>query len=106
MTGRKNKKELCIMDFDIDLYIDSVYRGFYRLWDIEERFEEYHEMAVEAAKDIGENEVILYAIYSYDVDTQRLIYANFMLLRLSMERYAYACERLSKFCRLFCIGNG
>ncbi|HNZ98326.1 hypothetical protein [Ruminococcus sp.] len=94
------------MDFDIDLYIDFIYHGFYRLEDIEERFDEYREMAEEAAKDLGDDEVILYAIYAFDPDTQKFIYANFMLKRLTLEHYARVCERLSKFCRLFCIGNG
>ena len=94
------------MDFDIDLYIDFIYHGFYRLEDIEERFDEYHEMAEEAAKDLGEDEVILYAIYAFDPDTQKFIYANFMLKRLTLEHYARVCERLSKYCRLFCVGNG
>lgn len=91
---------------DIDLYIDFVYHGFYRLDDIEERFDEYKSMAEEAAKDIGDNEVILFAIYAFDENTQDFIYANFMLRRLDLEHYARVCERLSKFCRLFCIGNG
>ncbi|MBQ6252728.1 hypothetical protein [Ruminococcus sp.] len=94
------------MDTDIDLYIDFIYHGFYKLADIEERFDEYQAMAAEAAKDIGDDEVILFAIYAFDEDTQRFIYANFMLKRLTLEHYARVCERLSKFCRLFCIGNG
>ena len=36
---------------DIDLYIDFVYHGFYRLDDIEERFNEYSLMAQEAAAE-------------------------------------------------------
>lgn len=91
---------------DIDLYIDFVYHGFYRLPYIEERFEEYRSMAEEAAKELAPDEVLLYAIYAFDEKTQRFIYANFMLRRLSLEHYARVCERLSKFCRLFCIGNG
>ena len=91
---------------DIDLYIDFIYHGFYRLDDIEERFDEYEAMAEDAAKDLNDDEVILFAIYAFDEDTQRFIYANFMLKRLKLEHYARVCERLSKFCRLFCIGNG
>ncbi|EWM53384.1 hypothetical protein [Ruminococcus flavefaciens] len=91
---------------DIDLYIDFIYHGFYRLDDIEERFDEYEAMAEDAAKDLNDDEVILFAIYAFDEDTQRFIYANFMLKRLKLDHYARVCERLSKFCRLFCIGNG
>ena len=91
---------------DIDLYIDFIYHGFYRLDDIEERFDEYHAAAVEAAKDLADDEIILYAIYGFEEDDQRLIYANFMIRRLKLEHYARVCEKLSKYCRLFCVGNG
>ena len=91
---------------DIDLYIDFVYHGFYRLDDIEERFGEYKLLAEEAAASLAPDEVILFAIYAFDADTQRFIYANFMLRKLKLDHYARVCERLSKFCRLFCIGNG
>ncbi len=91
---------------DIDLYIDFVYHGFYRLDDIEERFSEYQSMAEEAAKDISDDEVILFAIYGFDENTEDFIYANFMLRKLDMKQYARVCERLSKYCRLFCVGNG
>ena len=91
---------------DIDLYIDFIYHGFYPLDVIEERFDEYHAAAVEAAEGLGDDEVILYAIYAFEEDTQRFIYANFMIRKLKLDEYARVCERLSKFCRLFCIGNG
>ena len=91
---------------DIDLYIDFIYHGFYRLDDIEERFDEYHAAAVEASKDLADDEVILYAIYGFEEEEQRFIYANFMIRRLKLDHYAKVCEKLSKYCRLFCVGNG
>ncbi len=91
---------------DIDLYIDFVYHGFYRLDDIEERFDEYRSMAIERSSDLEDDEVILFAIYGFEEETERFIYANFMLRRLKRDQYARVCERLSKLCRLFCIGNG
>ena len=91
---------------DIDLYIDFVYHGFYRLDDIEEHFYEYQSMAEEAAKGLSDDEVILFAIYGFDEDTEDFIYANFMLRKLNMKQYTRVCERLSKYCRLFCVGNG
>jgi hypothetical protein len=91
---------------DIDLYIDFIYHGFYPLDVIEERFDEYHAAAAEAAVGLADDEVILYAIYAFEEDTQRFIYANFMIRKLKLDEYARVCERLSKFCRLFCIGNG
>lgn len=91
---------------DIDLYIDFIYHGFYRLDDIEDRFKEYHSAAVEAARELADNEVILYAIYGFEENGEKLIYANFMIRRLKLDHYARVCEQLSKYCRLFCIGNG
>ena len=91
---------------DIDLYIDFVYHGFYRLSYIEDRFKEYEIMAEAASKELDENEVILYAIYGFDEKTQDFIYANFMVKKLKIEHYAKVCSALSKTCRLFCIGNG
>ena len=91
---------------DIDLYIDFVYHGFYRLDDIEERFAEYQSKAEEAAKDLGPDEIVLFAIYAFDDKSQNLLYANFMIRKLDIGHYARVCERLSGFCRLFCVGNG
>ncbi|WP_028516725.1 hypothetical protein [Ruminococcus flavefaciens] len=91
---------------DIDLYIDFVYHGFYRLDDIEERFDEYRLMAEEQAASLEDDEVILFAIYGFEEETERFIYANFMLRRIKLDHYARVCERLSERCRLFCVGNG
>lgn len=91
---------------DIDLYIDFIYHGFYRLDYIEERFAEYESIAQQAADSLASDEVLLFAIYAFDAETQQFLYANFMLRKLKLDHYARVCERLSKFCRLFCIGNG
>lgn len=91
---------------DIDLYIDFVYHGFYRLPYIEEKFSEFQLLAEEASGDLGADEVILFAIYGFDEKTQNFIYANFMIKRLRLEQYAKVCSALSKTCRLFCVGNG
>lgn len=90
---------------DIDLYIDFVYHGFYKLEDIESRFEDYRSAALEAASQLSEDEVILFAIYGFDELTQRLLYANFMKRKLSAEEYRKVCEKLSRSCRLFCVWN-
>lgn len=95
-----------VLHMDIDLYIDFVYHGFFRLDDIEERFAEYQSMAEEAAKDLATDEIVLFAIYAFDDESQRLLYANFMIRKLTVDHYARVCERLSGFCRLFCVGNG
>lgn len=91
---------------DIDLYIDFVYHGFYRLSYIEDKFKEYEVMAESASSELEANEVILYAIYGFDEKTHNFIYANFMIKKLKVEQYAKVCSALSKTCRLFCVGNG
>ena len=51
---------------DIDLYIDSVYHGFHPIETIEELRCEYYNKTAEKARMIDWDEVILYAIYSYN----------------------------------------
>ena len=90
---------------DIDLYIDSVYHGFHPIETIEEFRQEYHDKAAEKARMIDWDEVVLYAIYSYDTNTQGFISAEFMCLRMNFERYSMLCSKISKNCRLFCLKN-
>ena len=90
---------------DIDLYIDSVYCGFHPIETIDELRREYYEKAVKKAAIIDWDEVILYAIYSYDDKTQGFISADFMCLRMNSMRYYELCSKISKNCRLFCLKN-
>ena len=90
---------------DIDLYINSVYYGFHPIETIEEFRREYYDKAAEKALMIDWDEVILYAIYSYDEKTQGFISAEFMCLRMNMMRYSMLCSKISKNCRLFCLKN-
>ena len=90
---------------DIDLYIDSVYFGFFPIETIEEYRLEYYEKAAEKAKLLDWDEVVLYAIYSYDEATQGFISAEFTCLRMNFTRYAELCSKISKNCRLFCLKN-
>lgn len=93
------------MDYDIDLYIESSYAGFFPLDQIEERFSEYEQAAAELSRMIDWDEVILYAIYSYDQELQSILSADFMLLRMSYETYRSLYLKLSKNCRLFFVRN-
>jgi len=90
---------------DIDLYIDSSYCGFHSIETIENLRCEYYNKAAGKAADIDWDEVILYAIYSYNEETQGFISAEFMCLRMNYSRYAQLCSRISKTCRLFCLKN-
>lgn len=90
---------------DVDLYINSVYCGFWSLSKIEEYFDEYSQKAKELAEFIDWDEVILFAVYNYDGEKQTFISADFMLLRMNYDRYVALCKKLSKDCRLFFIRN-
>ena len=90
---------------DIDLYINSVYHGFHPIEIIENYRFEYFLKAVKKAYTIDWDEVVLYAIYSYDAETQGFISADFMCLRMTYERYVQLCSGISKNCRLFCLKN-
>ncbi|MCR5111810.1 MAG: hypothetical protein K6B38_13060 [Ruminococcus sp.] len=90
---------------DIDIYIDSVYYGFHPIETVEDYFKEYRRIAAEKVRKIDWDEVILYAIYSYDETTQGFISAEFMCLRMNFSRYTELCSKISKTCRLFCLKN-
>lgn len=93
------------MSNDIDLYIDSVYCGFWELSKIEEYFDEYYSKAHDYARQIDWDEIILYAVLCFDGEKQTFISADFMLLRMEYERYIELCDKLSKNCRLFFVSN-
>lgn len=90
---------------DIDLYINSVYNGFHSIETIENLRCQFYENALKKAKMIDWDEVILYAIYSYDESTQGFISADFMCLRMNFMRYSELCSKISRTCRLFCLKN-
>lgn len=86
---------------DIELYIDSVYCGSWPLSKIEEYFCEYSRKADNMAEYIDWDEVVLYAVFSYDGEKQTFLSADFMLLRMDYSRYTELCSKISKDCRLF-----
>lgn len=90
---------------DIDLYINSVYHGFHPIETIESIRKEYYEKAIRKTEIIDWDEVVLYAIYSYDETTQGFISADFMCLRMNFSRYMQLCSKISRTCRLFCLKN-
>ncbi len=90
---------------DIDLYIETVYHGFFPLEDILERYNEYYYQALETAKLLDWDEVVLYAIFAYNVETQGFVAADFMCLRMTYKRYVMLCSKISKNCRVFCLRN-
>jgi len=50
------------------------------------------------------DEIILYAIYSYD-DDNALVSADFMLVRMTYEKYVRFISTINQNCRPFFIGN-
>ncbi len=93
------------MKHDIDLYVNMHYRGFYPLEKIGPYFGEYYCKALEYARFIDWDEVILYAIFKYDEDSEALVSVDLMALRMDYSRYVSLTENLSPACRLYIVQN-
>lgn len=93
------------METDIDVYFNSIYCGFQDIDKIEEYFEEYYMDALELAEIIDWDEIVLFAIFDYDGESQALISADFMKIRMNYDRYTELENKLSKDCRLFFVRN-
>ena len=88
---------------DIDLYVDRVYYGFYPISTIEERFEEQKQLANELAADIDEGEVIVYAIFNYEPDSERIVSLELITERLDYDDYVRSYQSFSGYCRAFFV---
>ena len=88
---------------DIDLYIDRVYHGFYPITAIEERFEEYRCLAEELSADIDDEDVIVYAIFSYDTESERILSLELMTERVAYDDYVRSYQSFSGYCRAFFV---
>ena len=86
---------------DIDLYIDSSYCGFYPASVIEDFFEDYKQEAAGLLDEIEDDEVILYAVYTYSSDSEKIISANFVCYRMNYLDLVDSCQSLSDYYRLF-----
>jgi len=72
---------------DIDVYVDFVYHGFFTLDNVEERFSEQQKAAEAIADELAEDEVLIYAIYTYDDESERVLSVNFVSLLMSYDEY-------------------
>jgi len=88
---------------DIDLYVDRVYYGFYPITAIEERFAEQRRLAEELAEDIDRNDVIVYAIFNYEEDSERIVSLELMTERVSYDDYVRSYQSFSGYCRAFFV---
>ena len=88
---------------DIDVYVDFVYHGFFPLDNVEERFSEQQKAAKTVAEELGENEVLIYAIYTYDQESERIISVNFVTLLMSYEEYRDYCQSGDAYRRFFFV---
>lgn len=88
---------------DINLYIDSYYAGFQRIELIEELFEEYKNEAMEKAKLVSWDSVMLYAIFEYDYPNQTFVSADFIMLEIPYDLYVELTEKLLGRTRFFFI---
>lgn len=93
------------MAVDIELYLNTVYNGFWKLDAIENFFEEYHQAALELAQIIDWDEVVLFAIFSYDGETEEFISADFMKIRMNYDRYIDLMSKISPYCKLYIVRN-
>lgn len=93
------------MKHDINMYIDSKYMGFFPFEKIGSTFGVFYQRACNIAKFIDWDEVILYAVFAYGEESEELISADFMMLRMDYSRYAKLSEGLSQNCRLFIVQN-
>ena len=72
---------------DIDVYIDFVYHGFYSLDAVEERFQEQYDAALDASGLLDDDEVLIYAVYTYDAASGRVISANFTSMVMKYDEF-------------------
>ncbi len=86
---------------DIELYIDSVYCGFYPIEVIKDYTIEYYLKARSLCADANTDDIVIYAIFSYEPKTQRFFSANFMTLTVPYDRYVQLCSKISKNNRIF-----
>lgn len=86
---------------DIELYIDSKYCGFCPVETIKSYTLEYFRRAKTAAESIDDDEVVIYAIFSYERKNQRFCSADFMTLALPYKRYIKLCSAISGNNRIF-----
>ena len=90
---------------DISLYHDQQFVGWYPLETIEDNLAEYRRNAEKLAEEIDWDECVVYSIFRYSGETQAIISADFMLLRMPYRRYLKLFSELSRDCRIFFIRN-
>ena len=88
---------------DIDLYIDSVYSGFFTIKDIEKRIQEFRKLAEEAIKDANDDEIIVYAVFKYEKNSEKMVYANLMTEKITYQEYVGICKSDKDYRRYFFI---
>lgn len=89
---------------DINVFKDSGFYGFFRFRTVNKMFGEYYQLAVETAKDVSWDYVVMYAVFEYEKHRQKIISVNFMTLAVPYGMYIKAVRKLcSENCRLFFI---
>ena len=84
---------------DINLYINSLFRGSFELEHIEKLFSQYESKALFLSEFIEWDEVILYAVLQFE--DNKFISADFMLHRMPYNKYYELCRVISDDCRIF-----
>ncbi|MDE6775169.1 MAG: hypothetical protein K2J37_02530 [Ruminococcus sp.] len=91
------------MRHDIDIYINSRQCGFFSIHKAEEYLMEYEKDALETAKKVPWNCVVLYAVFEYSSNSESILSADFMMLEMPFEEYVSLTERLCESSRFFFI---
>ncbi len=72
---------------DIDIYVDSVYNGFFPVLIMEDLLNDHRAECASKAENIGEDDVLVYAVFSYEPDSQKIISLNLVCLVMPYSDY-------------------
>lgn len=89
------------MTSEINLYEDSHYMGFYPVDYADIFFEQYEEYAYGLAEQLDHDSVVLFAVYEYYPDDQRVYSADFMMYTMPYDLYVELSSALMNTSRLF-----
>ncbi len=88
---------------DINIFENAEFSGFFGYATIEKLFSKYYQLALESAKYVSWDYIVLYAVIEYKPGSQKIISAHFMTLEISNGKYIKIARKLCKKCRFFFI---
>lgn len=94
------KRDSCICS-DINIFENSEFSGFFKYRTVEKLFSKYYQLALESAKYVSWDYIVLYAIIEYKPGSQKIISAHFMTFEMPYGKYMKIVEKYCKKCRFF-----